>query len=349
MRGNNKLYSLLRLRRRIDRKILLNQKWPSQYSVRNRIEVLRHTKSVFSLWAKEENIYSLLNKKIEKYARKNNLITPYSTFQIESVNKCKLVPEWFQTLKEYGKQLDSLGAKLIVQGSYADSEITNYSDVDLVIFYKPFNSEVLKIKKEIETFLLTVDPLQHHGVFMIDIGTLSFYWQMDLPVEVLKKAKYFGDLDSTLPVTGVLSENTGSLKAAENVMNVIKKFLNKDYRQIGLWEWKFFISDVLLFPTLLLGSKGKYIYKRDSFPLAKEMFSKDAWYCIEKATTIRSLWPDAKTLKKYKNVRTSVSEKPVDDLIKVVDVAPVSVENDSKFTDSLRLLIKESEIIISNG
>lgn len=348
MPANSKLYSLLKLRRRIDRKILLNQKWPSQYSVRNRIEILSHTTSARALWTKDQHLYFLLNKRIEKYAQKNNLIQPFSTFQIESVNNCKLTPEWFETLKEYGKKLDALGAKLIVQGSYADGEITAYSDVDLVIFYNPFTQEVLEIKKEIDTFLLKIDPLQHHGVFMIDENTFSFYWQMDLPVEVLKKAKYFGESDTTLPVTGILSDNTGSLKAAKNIISVVNKFIEKDYSQIGLWEWKFFISDLLLFPTLLLGSNGKYVYKRDSFPLAKKLFSDNAWYCIEKATAIRDLWPDAATLKAYESLRNSVSERPAKDIIKAIGVAAVSIENDSNFLHSLRLLVKESWIIISN-
>lgn len=348
MPANNKLYSLLKLRRRIDRKILLHQKWPSQYSVRNRFEILLHSKTLKALWANNEELYFLLNKKIENYARRNNLVKLCSAFHIASVNNCRLIPDWFKTLKEYGTKLESLGAKLIVQGSYADSEITAYSDVDLVIFYKPFNKEVLQIKKQIETFLLSIDPLQHHGVFMIDINTFGFYWQMDLPVEVLEKAKYFGESGTTLSFTGVLYENTGSLKAAESILHVIKDFLKKDNSQIGLWEWKFFISDILLLPTLLLGSKGKYIYKRDSFALAKKMFSDDGWYCIEKATMIRDLWPNAETLKKYIGVRNSVSERPATDPIKAMGMPSVSIEKDTRFLNSLGLLVKETESIISN-
>ena len=208
--------------------------------------------------------------------------------------------------------------------------------------------EVSKIKKEIEVFLLNIDPLQHHGVFMIDINTFPFYWQMDLPVEVLKKAKHFGYTATRLAITGVLSEDIGSLKAAESIMEVINQFIGKDYRQVGLWEWKFFISDLLLFPTLLLGSKGKYIYKRDSFPLVKKMFSADAWYCIETASRIRDSWPEATTLKKYESVRHSVAEKPLEDVIKAIDIAQVSIENDGRFLLSLKLLIKESHLLIYN-
>lgn len=348
MSEHNKLYNLLRLRRRIDRKVLLNQKWTSQYSLRNRVEILLRTQSVYSFVLKDKELYFLLNKKIEKFTRRNKLIKPCPAFQIESVNNCKLIPEWFKILTDYGERLALLGAKLIVQGSYADGEITTYSDVDLVIFYKPFDPGVLKIKKEIDTFLLSIDPLQHHGVFMIDINTFPFYWQMDLPVEVLKKAKYFGEYDVTISISGILLENQGSLNAAQSIINGINTFIRKDYHQIGLWDWKFFISDLLLLPTLLLGSQGNYIYKRESFPVAKKMFSKDAWYCIEKASAIRNVWPESASLEKYKSLRNSVSEKLVKDPTKAVDIIAVSVEKDSKFFGSLKILVEESKSIITN-
>ena len=120
MTGNNKLYYLLKLRRRIHRKILLDHKWTSQYSIRSRIAILQKTKSPYSLWANDKGLYFLINKTIEQYATKKNLIQPYSAFEIESVDSCAIIPSWFETLKEYEKKLNSFGAKLIVQGSYAD-------------------------------------------------------------------------------------------------------------------------------------------------------------------------------------------------------------------------------------
>lgn len=348
MAERNKLYALLRLRRRIDRKISLNQKWPIQFSVRNKIEIFVNTLNFYSLVASDKNLYFLLNKNIEHFARKNNLNQACSSFEIESVNNCRIIPDWFKNLKEYGKRLDSLGAKLIIQGSYSDSEITAYSDVDLVILYKPFDQKILAIKKEIDIFLLSVDPLQHHGVFLIDINTFSFYWQMDLPIQVLRKAKHVGDSKLTLAITGVMLENKGSLNAAKNTLDLIKNFPGKDYNKIGMWEWKFFISEMLLLPTLILGSKGNYLYKKESFPVAKNMFSNDAWYCIEKATQIRNLWPAAETFKSYNSLRGTASEKPARDILKVIDISSVSVENDTKFLASLEDLIKESNVIVSH-
>ena len=78
------------------------------------------------------------------------------------------------------------------------------------------------------------------------------------------------------------------------------------------------------------------------------MFSKEAWYCIEKATSIRDAWPAAENLQKYTSVRNTVSEKPVREAIKTVDLPNISVEKNSVFKDSLRLLVKETESLISN-
>lgn len=348
MTSEMRLYDYLNLRRRIDRKILLDQKWDLKSSFRNRLKIFLVTKKVKSLWLKDKQFYWVLNNEIKNFATKNNLIKKFSGLQLESVNSCKLIPGWFANLKTFDKRLQDNEARLIIQGSFADSKTTNYSDIDLVIFYKPFSENVLKIKKEIEVFLLQVDPLQHHGIFMIDVNTFDFYWQMDLPVEVLKKAKCFSDDKWTLNIKGILIENSGALHAVKSIFIIIEQFLDKDYRQIGLWEWKFFISQLLLLPTLLLGSKGNYIYKRDSFDIVKKMFSNEAWYCITRSSEIRDNWPAGDTLKEYEDVRVSVAERPLKDPLKAIDFTPISIANDLQFYDSLKALIKETGYLISN-
>ena len=348
MSSKMRLYYYLKLRRRIDRKILLDEKWDLKTSVQNGLKFFLATKKIKSFWLTDNKLYSFLNNEIKKFATKNHFIKPASGITLESVNQCKLIPWWFENLKSFDKRLWDNEARLIIQGSFADSKTTNYSDIDLVIFYKPFSENVLKIKKEIEIFLLQIDPLQHHGIFMIDVNTFDYYWQMDLPVEVLKKAKCFSDERYDLNIKGTLIENLGSLNAVKSILSIIQQFLKKDYKLIGLWEWKFFISQLLLLPTLLLGSKGEHIYKRESFEIVDKMFSKEAWYCIQRASEIRDLWPCRNELKEYESLRISVSEKPSKDPIKAIDILAISTANGPQFPDSLKALIRESEIIISN-
>ena len=343
-----RLYDYLKLRRRIDRKILFNEKWDLKKSVRNKIDFFLTTKNIKSFWFEDYGLYSFLNIEIKKFAGKNHLIKDTSGITLDTITQCKLIPWWFANLKAYDKRLQDNEARLIIQGSFADSKTTNYSDIDLVIFYKPFSENVLKIKKEIEIFLLKIDPLQHHGVFMIDMNTFDYYWQMDLPIEVLKKAKCFSEESYQLNIKGSLIENIGSINAVKSVLSIIQQFIDNDYKLIGLWEWKFFISQVLLFPTLLLGSKGEYIYKRDSFEIAEKMFSNEAWYCIKRASEIRDSWPSRNEFIEYESLRTSVSQKPSNDPIKAIDILSISTANDPQFSDSLKALIRESEEIIYN-
>ena len=348
MTAEMKLYRYLKLRRRIDRKIVLEEKWDLNKSFRNKIDFFLITKKIKPFWLKDDELYSFFNDEIKKFASKNHFIKLQSNITLESVDQCELIPWWFDNLKSYDNELRIYGARLIIQGSFADSKITNYSDVDLVIFYKPFSENVLKIKQEIEIFLLQIDPLQHHGIFMIDVDTFDYYWQMDLPVEVLKKAKCFSDEKYNLDIKGILIEHLGSLNAVKSILSIIQKFLEKDYKLIGLWEWKFFISQLLLLPTLLLGSKGNYIYKRDSFEIVKKLFSDKAWYSIDKASEIRDEWTNSNELTEYKNFRNSVSQKPSKDSMKVFDISSISTANDTQFSNSLKALITESEFIISN-
>jgi|GEM_PF-5467609 hypothetical protein len=342
------LYVCLKLRRRIDRKILIKAKWPFKSFIKFRLEVFIATKRIKSFWLEEKKIYSLLNHTIKKIAKKNELIKPILAIQIDTVNHCELKPWWFENLRSYHTRLLPYSADLILQGSFADGQITNYSDVDLVIFYEPYSIEVLKIKEEIEVFLLQVDPLQHHGIFMIDKNTFDFYWQMDLPVEVLSKAKCFTDESYILKIKGVLKENISSFYAVKSTLLAMKEFLGRDYKLVGLWEWKFFLSQLLLLPTLILGSEGYYVYKRDSFDMVRKMVSQKAWHCIDRASEIRLAWPGSAFFKQYENLRNSVTEKPDVGLIKAISFPNISVFNDTRFSESLQALIKETEGLISN-
>lgn len=344
-----KIYQLLKLRRQLDRKILLGQTWGSVRLFKFWIKLLIQTKKVvnpFSLVFDEKSVYNKLSESIKITAEQEDLLLPIEPFKITSIYEGGFYQEWFEELAQFDLQLREYDAWLILQGSYADGAITEYSDVDLVIFYEPFNEKVLAIKQEIEEFLLSIDPLQHHGVFMIDKNTFKYYWQMDLPIEVLRKAKCFAKKSETLNITSRIDENISSQQAVNSTLKIILDFCDSDINSIGVWRWKFFLSQIMLLPTLILGAQGTYIYKRESFEKMRSSFSDEAWFSMQLASEIRRNWQIKEIALEYKKKRKNVRENLFQEEVKIPSLTTSQAIDFEKFKSSLLMFREETQKIL---
>ncbi|MCH7902356.1 nucleotidyltransferase domain-containing protein [archaeon] len=65
----------------------------------------------------------------------------------------------FQEFRQYAERLENRGSHLILQGSYANSTETPYSDFDEVVIGDIFDIKVVEIVKEIDVLILNIDPL----------------------------------------------------------------------------------------------------------------------------------------------------------------------------------------------
>ena len=59
-----------------------------------------------------------------------------------------------------------------------------------------------------------------------------------------------------------------------------------------MYQFYCFANYVMMLPSLFMSAIGKSCYKRDSFHLAKDYFSRDSWEIVEKMTSVRSLWEE---------------------------------------------------------
>ena len=338
-----RIVALLYSRRVILNK-LLNINYLSYFqNIKFMTKLVIEMRSFAILFQDNKEIYKNLNTLILLIARKNNLLLDVDEFEIEKASDLKLSPFWFQKMDAYAEQLVDLEAYLMIQGSYADGKITNYSDVDLVIFFNNLSSDLIILKKEIESYILKIDPLQHHGIFMIDRKTINFYWQMDLPVEVLQRAKVFGKKALKLGIKNRINENLSSNQAAMMTINVINRTMLNSFKELGIWRWKFFLSQLMLLPTLLLASKGNYCYKGDSFHMIRKTFSQEAWHAIEEASRIRATWPNREEFNDYIIKRNSVTDNDFVDSIRLGDFGKLIPIDENRFKKSLKKLCQETE------
>lgn len=254
------------------------------------------------------------------------------------------IPYFFDKLFSFNSSLEEFNSSLIVQGSYADNTFISYSDLDLVII--GFLSEdVNKIKNEIEEFLISIDPLQHHGVFFINKDSFRNYWQMDLPIETLKKALILSKTSTfKINISYYFNEKISSYNWVSNFYNgypVLPITLNS-----GVFFTKYFLSQLLLVPALFLATKGNYIYKRESFYFVEKYYSKEAWKCMEIASSIRENWDQKLINSRYRTVRKNSTIKNVKEFNTFSDVINIEKEQIEEFADKYVIFINETKKLL---
>lgn len=267
-------------------------------------------------------------------------------FEISNINSIEHANlPFFTELVMFHKQLEKHDSALVIQGSYADGTYLSYSDVDLVII-GILSDEVRKIKLQIDKFLLTLDPLQHHGTFFILKDSFLNYWQMDLPIATLKKSILLSSA-STLKISApfYFKERYSAYYWLSNFINGNKKLpvsINS-----GAFIFKYFLSQLMLVPALLLAYRGNYVYKKESFTLAKQYYSSQAWKCMLMASDLRTQWDQGNISHKYSTDRESSASFMVEEYNTVPDVVNVEAFSFEEFDKSYKSFIKETDHLIN--
>ena len=182
-------------------------------------------------------------------------------------------------------------------GSVADGRIAyNYSDVDTVMIVR---NEVLKQPEELMTlrkytvdllrYFYAIDPLQHHGHFLVSELELSYYDQHFLPLSLWHEV---------VPILNIrklaLCERTdpdSRLMVLKSMACTSQKWCRDGLPHEDLYQLKAAVSLVQLFPAVYLQSLGDFVTKRDSFEKARGHFPEQLWDPILRATALRAQWP----------------------------------------------------------
>lgn len=152
-------------------------------------------------------IYSVLNNPSKNLADVNELqaqesesfgkkefILSLNKFDEWKSKENSEVQSFFNHLQDYVKKIEDKIIGLYLLGSYATHDYTTWSDVDLLMILKEETlkekKSLLECKKSIEKInkiLLRIDPLQHHGVFILPEKELHNYSEAFFPISFLEK------------------------------------------------------------------------------------------------------------------------------------------------------------------
>jgi len=339
-----RLFELLKLRKILETLYLRGSDSLSSKDWKIRVKAFVLTRSLGFL---TESDIERLRKKITKYLDDHFQEYKEQGHQIAIPNLGSIEVEvpFFKELIDFNSQLEDGGASLIVQGSYADGTFINYSDIDLVII-GVLSNEIRKIKKAIDSYLLNLDPLQHHGVFFIHKDNFSNYWQMDLPIDTLKNSVLLSKESSRdIFIPFYFKEKFSAYHWVSNFINGSMQLpINVNS---GAFYAKYFLSQLMLVPALLLAYRGDYVYKKESFPMAKKLYSDQAWKCIETASLIRLQWDQGNISHKYSTGRKSAADIQVHEYNTLPDVMDMESISFSEFDQSYQQFTKETRELLN--
>jgi len=184
-----------------------------------------------------------------------------------------------------------------IHGSISTEDyVENYSDLDtLVIVRKEVFNDANRLKDfrrrliKSSTFLYLLDPLQHHGHFIITEYDMANYDQFIFPLKLFGYSTALTDFQNTLEF-----EVMNSIAALNNL---IEHKLNTyqvrfpwmiEKKQFNSYQAKNAVQSILTLPFLYAEIRDrKYYYKRQVFDLVKADFLPEQWTLVENASRVR--------------------------------------------------------------
>jgi predicted nucleotidyltransferase len=185
---------------------------------------------------------------------------------------------------------------VLLHGSMATGDACDFSDVDIAVFVDDMNAyaaeqhhaAVIELRRLLHG-ALAFDSLMHHGLMFSPAHSLQAYDQRFLPVDTLARARVLHGAQTlqvcvSPPDLQRFSQALRSCCASLRLHVESGDFLQDDYRL------KNFLSGVLLMPARILAARGTYVYKRESFELARSLFSNTQWEFVARCEALRALW-----------------------------------------------------------
>lgn len=188
------------------------------------------------------------------------------------------------------------GLQLVLHGSLATCDATQYSDVDILLFIADEwletgerSAALRDIVSRAQRWLYRYDPLQHHGFMIVSQFDLARYAHTYFPLELLKYAYQLGQ-PSAISYRLRRAEN-GNLARLHRLWARLEKYDGGGgacpETQYAL---KLMLSELMLLPTFYLQAKGQVLYKRESFDAVRSVLSPTAIGAMDRLSAWRREW-----------------------------------------------------------
>lgn len=188
--------------------------------------------------------------------------------------------------------LDSQKIQIFIHGSWSDNSKTEFSDLDdFIIVEDEYYNHIKPQLEEVALNFQKLDPLQHHGHWLIKTSQLLQYDNSYMPLFIMEDA--------------ICLMGNNEIRASVNNVNTIKNTINRikgtcknieifydKYKQeeLNLYDLKRFVGSVVLLPPLIYQLKGKPLNKRTAIENSSALYSKDTLKFIQWSSELRENW-----------------------------------------------------------
>jgi len=279
-----------------------------------------------------EQIITLNLSKTKKIINKKDIINYYD-WKNRTNDKEFLKPIF--KIEEKSKDLSKWVDGIYLQGSMSTLDYyKGFSDLDTLIIIKEKTTwkwkKIISLRKEVAKLrskFYTLDSAQHHGFSIILEQEMKNYPQNYFPINLFKHCIAITNRKKELKFD-VLDDFDERKKIFLKFTEYFNKVKNNKIKIKNKYQWKLFLSKLLLLPTLYLQAKGHHIHKKKSFNTAKKEFT-DYWEPIDLATEIRKNWKEEnKLLKKILKVMAKLGNPHLPSLITYLQ--PIKLDKQKK-------------------
>ncbi len=202
-------------------------------------------------------------------------------------------------------------AHFLIHGSTADLQISEgWSDFDsiAVVKDKPRNRkevcDLLDACIDLDAEMRKIDMLQHHGIHYIHEKELKSYPQLYLPYQLLSDAKCL--LGTNRLIIRPINSRDQEIARFKSIVKSFKDasftgfydhhplngvYLEENFQNIHtMYQLKYYLSVIMLLPTLWLNLNDVYCKKEDSFDIIDNYFSESDLEILLRASKIREDW-----------------------------------------------------------
>lgn len=184
-----------------------------------------------------------------------------------------------------------------IHGSVADLRLAKgFSDLDVLCV---LDEEVVTTPQRLMSFarkcyrsqiyLYAFDHLQHHGLQLITAVDWFAYPESWLPLKALQEGVTL--LRQTKDIRTRDSQRDARIGFEQAVESLVIGS-RRGWIPTNAYEFKYFLSSLMLLPALFWQAQNRYCTKRDSFAELKTLNLSPDDTAFKTASNIRSLWPD---------------------------------------------------------
>lgn len=205
----------------------------------------------------------------------------------------------YRVIEYLGRKLESMTEQIfsfVIHGSFATEDfIPGWSDLDTMIILKDeafssadFLQETKNKFLKLSLLCYQVDPLAHHQLSFLTEFDLSYYPQSFLPLVVFSNALRVSGLEE---LTFILRDDEAErLGQVTGFRDHFVGRVSQNHFSTNKHDWKNDLAIAMLAPSLLLQSKSVFVYKKESFAQAKELFPLIDFSYLDRATQIMRSW-----------------------------------------------------------